>query len=174
MTEENSTLKDIANRAKQAAIYGLASSAVLFGDVDQILQDAYASKTKQPHEDPKQLDEYKLREATDIMIINQHYDPCDDLKSVEHQLDWSFQAKPMFSFNRNSEENAARVDAWYESRLAEIAKEEQAYRQRLEDARKSGAIGEDEYMKATMEIGHPLDIFDRARQEAREIYLKER
>ena len=107
-------------------------------------------------------------------IIKIPYDPRDDLRRVEHSLDWYLNAKPFFNFNVNSQETAARVDSWYEARTGEITRAEQSFRQRLEAARKAGTLDESDYMRAIMDLQSPMSHFGKARQEALEIYQKER
>ncbi len=107
------------------------------------------------------------------IIIKPHYDPRYELERATRNLDWSFNAKePQTFFKTTSEEEAARLDSWYKSRVGEIAREEQAFRQRLDAARKSRAIDEIDHMKAIMNLESLTSPFERARQEARESYHK--
>ncbi len=108
-------------------------------------------------------------------IIKPNYDTHDDLKIARHNLDWSFDAKgPQTFFKTTPEEEAAKVDSWYQGRLGEIATEEQAYRQRLANAEKSGAIDSSEANKLLMDLHFPTNPFQKARREASETYHKER
>lgn len=106
-------------------------------------------------------------------IMRIPYDAREDLDRMEHSLDWSLNAKPLFNFNTNSEENTARVQSWHDARLAEIASAQQRYQQRLEQARKSGAIDASDYSRALMDLHCPTNPFEKARRDANEVYRKE-
>lgn len=106
--------------------------------------------------------------------IRNPYDAKEDLRKVEDNLNWrSILAKPIFLFNAGTPEAVARVDAWHDARLAEIKRAEQQYRQRLVDARESGAIDANECNRALMDLIGPTSLFERLRSEAYNIYRKE-
>src|SRR3989338_615955 len=108
-------------------------------------------------------------------IIRLPYHPREDLGRVEHSLDWSLSAKgPQTFFRTNPKEESARVDSWYEARTGEITRAEQAFRQRLEAARKEGTLNQENYMRAIFDLQSPMSPFGKARQEAHENYQKER
>lgn len=106
-------------------------------------------------------------------IIRIFYDTRKDLDRMEHSLDWSLNAKPLFNFNTNSAENTVRVQSWHDARLAEIASAEQRYSQRLEEARRSGAIDASDYSRALNALHFPTNPFEKARRDANEVYRKE-
>lgn len=142
---------------------------------------AYSLRDATPHlkgnqfNPEKEYFEFLLKDVVTSDGIKPHYDAHDDLKRAGHNLDWSFSAKgPENFFKTTPEEEAARVDSWYGSRLREIAMEEAAFRQRLDSARKSGAIDESDYMGARMDLEFTTSPFKRAKQEAFEKYHKER
>ena len=99
-------------------------------------------------------------------LIKIPYDARADLSRIENSLEWSLSAKgPQTFFKTNSYRGeAARFDSWYESRTAEIARAEQAFRQRLEAARKSGTLDQSDYIRAVMDLESPSSPFRRARQ----------
>ena len=100
------------------------------------------------------------------------YDARTELDRARHSLDWSLNAKPMFNFRMSApEEESARVDAWYNARIAEIKRAEQQFRQGLAGAEKTGAITTSEADRLSLDLGNP---FERARREADELYRKER
>ncbi|OYT41837.1 hypothetical protein B6U80_00280 [Candidatus Pacearchaeota archaeon ex4484_26] len=101
-------------------------------------------------------------------ILKEHYDPREDRERVVRNLMFSGFTKPPLK------RDAAVLDSWYRHRVGEIAREEQTYRQRLEQARKEGNIDETEYIRAIMDLGTSSCPFRKARQEASELYSKER
>ena len=95
------------------------------------------------------------------------YDPREDLERTKFSLDLlSLNAKPLFLFNTDSAENVARVKSWHEARLAEIDSAERGYRQRLEQAKKSGAIDASDCSEALMDLQSLTNPFEKARRDA--------
>ena len=108
-------------------------------------------------------------------IIKPNYDAWRDLKRAELNLVLSLDAKgPYTSFITTPEEEAARIDAWYQNRLARIAREEQIYRQGVVEAEKSGAIDTSKAIELLMGLSSQSSInpFARVRREASKIYYE--
>lgn len=98
------------------------------------------------------------------VIIKPKYDAGTDLRRVEHELSFSLLRKPTI------EKDSKRDRAWYESRLAEITRQEDLFRERLETARELGEIDASDYFRFTAQELGDYGIFSRSRRETEETY----
>lgn len=124
----------------------------------------------------KQIENYILIEPSEVITMRLPYDARAELDRVEDSLEWSLNAGPIFNFRAGTtEEEVVRVTAWYDARLAEIARAEQQYRQRLAEAVKTGAIDPSECNKILFDLKTPFPTnpFVKAKREAGELYRKE-
>src|SRR3989344_7683103 len=119
----------------------------------------------------KQTRNYILIYPLEVRTLRLPYDARAEVDRVEHSLDVSSNAKPMFKFNIGTPEAATGVDSWYDARLAEIVREKQKYRHRLADAEKSGAITTSEANRVLVDLSSPFPTnpFIKARREAEEL-----
>ena len=107
-----------------------------------------------------------------IRLIRFPFDPQEELYRVKERLIYfSFSARfQEGNFRTTPEDEAKRVDSWHESRMQEIDGEERTFRQRLDDARRSGSINPGDYMRALIDVRSLLSPFEMARSEARRTY----
>jgi len=71
---------------------------------------------------------------------------------------------------RKSEEEERIAKQQCDQTLAQINLAQQRYMERLEQAKKAGAVDYDDYNGARMDVSSPFSAFERMRNEAREAY----
>lgn len=108
------------------------------------------------------------RPLTTILVGK--FDARDEMDKAIRRLEMTM-IKPMQSnLIRKPEEEARIAKAQYDRTLAQVDLAERQYLERLEQAKKAGAVDNDNYFRARMDVSSPFSSFGRMRTGTREAY----
>ncbi len=108
------------------------------------------------------------RPLTTILVGK--FEARDEMDKAVRRLERTM-IKPMqSSLIRKPEEEARIAKEQYDRTVAQVNLAEQQYLERLEQAKKAGAVDNDDYVRARMDVSGLFSPFERMRAEAREAY----
>ena len=108
------------------------------------------------------------RSLTAILVGK--FDARDEMDKVVRRLKMTMIKPIQSNLIRKPEEEARIAKEQYDRTVAQVNLAEQQYLERLEQAKKAGAVDNDDYVRARMDVSSLLSPFGRMRTEARESY----
>ena len=119
----------------------------------------------------KHFGERREEKPLTVILVGK-FDARDEMDRTVRNLEMTM-IKPMQSnLIRKPEEEARIAKEQYDRTVAQVNLAEQQYLERLEQAKKAGAVDNDDYFRTRMDVSNSLSPFGRMRTEARDTYRK--
>ncbi len=103
-------------------------------------------------------------------ILVGKFDARDEMDRAVRRLELTMIKPIQSNLIRKPEEEARIAKDQYDRTVAQVDLAERQYLERLEQVKKAGAIDNDDYFRARMDVSSPFSSFGRMRAEAREAY----